>query len=166
MQFSLQGNVALNKSFNLINNAVLESESLTQSYNGSVRSSFREWPNFEVGYRLTVNNYDNGGREQTFFTQRPYANVDINFLKDFTLSAEWDYYNYSNEENTVENTYSFFNANLYYQKGDSPWEFRIQANNILDTEFTNNDSFSDQFNTTSQYFVLPRIMMLVIKYDL
>tara|TARA_R110002072_G_scaffold14272_2_gene59315 strand:+ start:4182 stop:6911 length:2730 start_codon:yes stop_codon:yes gene_type:complete len=166
LQFSLQGNVALNKSFNLINNAVLESESLTQSYNGSVRSSFREWPNFEVGYRLTVNNYDNGGREQTFFTQRPYANVDINFLKDFTLSAEWDYYNYSNEENTVENTYSFFNANLYYQKGDSPWEFRIQANNILDTEFTNNDSFSDQFNTTSQYFVLPRIMMLVIKYDL
>lgn len=166
LQFNLQGNFALNKFNNLINNQILESESITQSYRGSVRSSFREWPNFEVGYRLTVNNYDNGGNEQIFYTQRPYANVDINFLKDFTLSAEWDYYNYSNDERTVENTYSFFNANLYYQKGDSPWEFRIQADNILDTEFTNNDSFSDQFNTTSQYFVLPRIMMLVIKYDL
>ncbi|MAM30191.1 MAG: TonB-dependent receptor [Flavobacteriaceae bacterium] len=166
LQFSLQGNVALNKSFNLINNAVLESESLTQSYNGSVRSSFREWPNFEVGYRLTVNNYDNGGREQTFYTQRPYANVDINFLKDFTLSAEWDYYNYTDDAKTIDNTFSFLNANLYYQKGDSPWEFRIQADNILNTEFTNQDSFNEQFNTTSQYFVLPRIMMLVIKYDL
>ncbi|QIE60247.1 TonB-dependent receptor [Rasiella rasia] len=166
LQFNLQGNFALNKFNNLINNQILESESITQSYRGSVRSSFREWPNFEVGYRLTVNNYDNGGNAQIFYTQRPYANVDINFLKDFTLSAEWDYYNYSNDERTVENTYSFFNANLYYQKGDSPWEFRIQADNILDTEFTNNDSFSDQFNTTSQYFVLPRIMMLVIKYDL
>ncbi|HIB49309.1 MAG TPA: TonB-dependent receptor [Flavobacteriaceae bacterium] len=166
LQFSLQGNVALNKSFNLINNAVLESESLTQSYNGSVRSSFREWPNFEVGYRLTVNNYDNGGREQTFYTQRPYANVDINFLKDFTLSAEWDYYNYTDDAKTIDNTFSFLNANLYYQKGDSPWEFRIQADNILNTEFTNQDSFNEQFNTTSQYFVLPRILMLVIKYDL
>ncbi|MDX1462596.1 MAG: outer membrane beta-barrel protein, partial [Marinirhabdus sp.] len=166
LQFNLQANVSLSKSNNLINDQILRSESVTQGYTGSVRSSFREWPNFEVGYRLNLNNYDNGGREQTFTTQRPYANVDINFLKDFTLSAEWDYYNYSNEENTVENTYSFFNANLYYQKGESPWEFRIQANNILDTEFTNNDSFNDQFNTTSQYFVLPRILMLVIKYDL
>ena len=166
LQFSLQGNVSWNNAFNVINNQVLESESFTQNYNTSVRSSFRNWPNFEVGYRLTVNNYDNGGREQTFYTQRPYANTDVNFLKDFTLSAEWDFYNYTDDANTIDNTFSFVNANLYYQKGDSPWEFRIQADNLLNTEFTNQDSFSEQFNTTSQYFVLPRILMLVIKYDL
>ena len=166
LQFTLQGNIAWNNAFNVINDQVLESESFTQSYNTSIRSSFREWPNFEVGYRLTVNNYDNGGREQTFYTQRPYANVDINFLKDFTLSAEWDFYNYTDDANTIDNTFSFLNANLYYQKGDSPWEFRIQADNLLNTEFTNQDSFNEQFNTTSQYFVLPRILMLVIKYDL
>jgi hypothetical protein len=131
-----------------------------------VRSNFREWPNFEAGYRLTVNRYDNGGLEQTFYTQRPYANMDINFLKHFSLNAEWDYYKYSNEENTVKNNYSFFNATLYYQKGESPWEFSVQATNILDTEFTNNDSFNEQFSTTSQYFVLPRIVMFVVKYDL
>jgi len=92
--------------------------------------------------------------------------MDLRFLKHFSFNAEWDYYNYSNEENTVDNTYSFFNANLYYQEGESPWEFSIQATNILDTEFTNNDSFNEQFNTTSQYYVLPRILMLVVKYDL
>ena len=166
LQFNLQANASLNTSNNLINDRVLESKSLTQNYRASVRSSFRDWPNFEVGYRLVVNQYDNGGNEQTFYTQRPFANVDINFLKDFTLSAEWDYYNYTNDENTVDNQYSFFNANLYYQQGESPWEFRIQANNILDTDFINNDSFNEQFNTTSQYFVLPRIVMLIVKYDL
>jgi hypothetical protein len=166
IQFNLSGNLSFSKSNNFVNNAVRESTSFTQSYRGSVRSSFREWPNFEVGYRLSVNDYDNGGLESTFYTQRPYVNVDINFLKDFTLSAEWDYYNYTNDANTVDNTYSFVNANLYYQKGDSPWEFRIQADNILDTEFINNDSFNDQFNTTTQYFVLPRILMFIIKYDL
>ncbi len=166
LQFSLQANASLSKSNNLINDEIRESESFTQSYQTSVRSSYREWPNFEVGYRLSVNNYNNGGLEQTFYTQRPYANVDINFLKDFTFSAEWDYYNYNDNNNTVENSYSFVNANLYYQKGDSPWEFKIQADNLLNTEFTNQDSFNEQFNTTSQYFVLPRILMLIVKYDL
>lgn len=90
----------------------------------------------------------------------------MRFLKDFTLTADWDYYNYNNDAKTVENKYSFVNANLYYQKGESPWEFQVQATNILDTGFINNDSFNEQFNTTSQYFVLPRIVMFIVKYEL
>ena len=91
---------------------------------------------------------------------------DVNFLKDFTFDAEWDFYDYTDKNDTVENRYSFVNANLYYQKGDSPWEFKLQASNLLNTEFINNDSFNEQFNTTTQYFVLPRILMFVVKYNL
>jgi hypothetical protein len=166
LQINLSGNVSVNKSNNLINDVVRESESFTQNYRGSVRTNFRDWPNFEAGYRLNINQYDNGGLSQTFFTQRPFANVDVRFLKDFTFDAEWDYYNYNNDEKTVENTYSFVNANIYYKKGDSSWEFRVQATNLLNTEFINSDNFSEQFNTTSQYYVLPRILMFVVKYEL
>lgn len=176
IQFSTSANLALNKSNNIIQQRDLEggtleeviqlSESFTQSYRSSLRSSFREWPNFEVGYNIIINDYNNGGLEQKFYTQQPYVNVDVNFLKHFSLSANWDFYNYRNDDRSVENDYSFLNATMYYQKGDSPWEFSIQATNILNNEATNNDSFNDQFNTTSQYFVLPRIMMLVVKYDL
>ncbi|MAP53361.1 MAG: TonB-dependent receptor, partial [Altibacter sp.] len=137
IQFNLTANASLNRSNNLVNDEIRESESFTQNYRGSVRSNFKDWPNFEVGYRLTLNDYDNGGLQQTFRTHRPYINTDINFLKDFTLSAEWDYYNYTNNTNTVENTYSFINADLYYQKGDSNWEFQLQATNLLDTGFIN-----------------------------
>ncbi|MCW9036774.1 carboxypeptidase regulatory-like domain-containing protein [Altibacter sp.] len=166
LQFNLMANASLSRSNNLVNDQVRESESFTQNYRASVRSNFREWPNFEVGYRLTLNDYDNGGLQQTFLTQRPYMNADITFLKDFTLSAEWDYYNYTNDANTVENTYSFINADLYYQKGESSWEFQLQATNLLDTGFINNDSFNEDFNTTSQYFVLPRILMFIVRYEL
>jgi hypothetical protein len=166
LQFNLNANVALNTSNNQINSEIRESESFTQNYSASVRSSFREWPNFEVGYRMNINEYDNGGLEQTFYTQRPFANVDINFLKYFSFSAEWDYYRYTNDANTIENTYSFVNADLFFKKDDSAWEFQLQVDNVLDTEFINNDSFNEQFNTTSQYFVLPRIMMLVVRYEL
>ncbi|MAN59236.1 MAG: TonB-dependent receptor [Flavobacteriaceae bacterium] len=166
LQFSLNANLSLNKSNNLINDAIRESESFTQNYRASVRSSFREWPNFEAGYRVTINDYDNGGLQQTFYTQRPFASVDVNFLKHFSFSAEWDYYDYTNEANTVENNYSFVNADLFYKNGDSPWEFKLQVDNVLNTEFINNDSFNEQFNTTTQYFVLPRIMMLIVRYEL
>lgn len=166
LQFNLNANATFSKTNSVVNEEIRESESLTQGYRASVRSNFREWPNFEVGYRLTVNSYDNAGLKQTFYTHRPFANLDLRFLKDFSLTAEWDLYNYTNDRKTVENKYSFVNANLYYKKGESPWEFRIQANNILDTGFINNDSFNEQYNTTSQYFVLPRILMFIVKYDL
>ncbi|MBX2829196.1 MAG: carboxypeptidase-like regulatory domain-containing protein [Flavobacteriaceae bacterium] len=166
LQFNGNVNVNYSTSYNIFNDLVQKSESFTQNYRGSVRSTFREWPNFEIGYGYTVNNYDNGGLEQTFFTHRPFANVDISFLKHFYLNAEWDFYNYTDKADTIENEYSFVNAKLYFQKGESPWELSVQATNILNTEFTNSDSFNDQFNTTNQYFVLPRIVMLVVKYDL
>ena len=166
IELAANANVSLSTSNNIINEEIRQSESLTQSYRVSARSSFREWPNFEVGYNLSINNYDNGGLEQVFYTQRPYINTDINFLKHFSLSTTWDLYNYTNKANTIENKYSFLNGTLYYQQGDSPWEFSIQATNILNTEATNTDSFNEEYNTTSQYFVLPRIMMFVVKYDL
>jgi hypothetical protein len=166
VQFKLDAAVFLTKTNNTINNEIRESQSLTQNYNASAQSNFKSFPNFEVGYRFVKNDYDNGGSKQVFFTNRPYANVNLRFLKDFNLFAEWDYYKYTNDAKTVENSYSFFNANLYYKHGESPWEFSVQATNILDTKSINNDNFNDLYNTTSQYFVMPRILMFVIKYDL
>jgi len=165
-QFRLNANLSYSKSNNMINSQITESNSFTQSYTGSVITNFSEWPNFEVGYGKTINQYDNGGYVQTYFTDRPFANVDVRFLKHFTLIAEWNYYNYTNDSRTIDNNYSFFNADLYYRKGKSPWEFKIQATNILDTKFINTDNFSDDYNSTTQYFVLPRILMFVVKYDL
>lgn len=166
IQFKVDASVFVSKTNNTTNGEIRESQNFTQNYNASFQSNFKTFPNFEVGYRYIKNDYDNGGAKQVFFTNRPYANVNVRFLKDFNLFAEWDYYNYTNEEKTVKNKYSFFNANLYYKHGQSPWEFSIKATNILDTKSINNDSYSDQFNITSQYFVLPRIVMFVVKYDL
>ncbi len=168
IQYKLDASVFISTTNNKTNNEIRKSQSFTQNYDASAQTNFKTFPNFEVGYRFTKNDYDNGGSKQIFFTHRPYTNANIRFLKDFNLTAEWDYYKYTNDAKTVENSYSFFNANLYYKKGENPWEFSIQASNILDTQSINNDSFNDQFNTTStsQYFVMPRIVMFVVKYDL
>lgn len=127
---------------------------------------FGNGPILKWAITLLLNDYDNGGLQQTFYTQRPFVNVDINFLKSFYLTANWNFYKYSDAAQTIENKYSFLNGTLYFQEGDSPWEFSLQATNVLNTQFTNSDRFSDEFNTTSQYYVLPRIVLFVVKYNL
>ncbi len=166
MQYSLNGNFSWSSFNNIINDQVTVSESFTQNYRTSARSNFKEFPNFEVGYNFTLNDYDNGGIKSQFFTHRPFANIEFNFLKDFTFKADWSYYDYSNKENTIKNNYSFLSADLYYQKKDSKWEYRIQATNLLDVQTINQDSFNETFSTSSFYSVMPRIVMLTVKYDL
>ncbi|MCR9181435.1 MAG: TonB-dependent receptor family protein [Flavobacteriaceae bacterium] len=166
MQYSLNGNFSWSSFNNIVNENVTNSESFTQNYRTSARSNFKEFPNFEVGYNLIINEYDNGGVSSQFFTHRPFANIEFNFLKDFTFKADWSYYDYSNKDNTIQNNYSFLSADLYYQKKDSKWEYRIQATNLLDVQTINQDSFNETFSTTSFYSVMPRIVMLTVKYDL
>lgn len=166
MQYSINGNFNWSRFNNIVNQNITTSESFTQNYRVSARSNFKEFPNFEAGYNVIINEYDNGGIQSTFFTHRPFANIEFNFLKDFTFKAEWSYYDYSNEDNTIKNNYSFLSADLYYQKKDSKWEYRIQATNLLDVQTINQDSFNETFNTTSFYSVMPRIVMLTVKYDL
>ncbi|MGK0386280.1 MAG: hypothetical protein ACI849_000889 [Patiriisocius sp.] len=163
-QFGFNANLFWSNAYNAFEAEIRESASFTQDYKASVQTNFRDWPNFELGYRLVLNDYENGQGTQKFTTNRPYANVDVTFLKDFQLSAEWDFYDYSDDANTIENRYSFFNADLYYQKGESPWEFSVKATNILNTGSINNDSFNDQYSSTTAYLVLPRILMFVVKY--
>ena len=166
IEYRLNATVSYSELFSRVNEALQESQSLTQNYRLSARSSFQDWPNFEVGYNWTRNQYNNGRVDQLFFTQRPFFSLDVNFLKSFYWTMNWDFYDYRNEQNTVQNNYSFLNSTLYYQKQDSPWEFSIQGTNLTNNQATNTDSFTEQFNTTSQYIVLPRIIMFVVKYDL
>ena len=166
IEYRLNANLNLSELYNTVNDQIQESRSFTQNYRASARSSFKDFPNFEIGYNWNRNDYNNGRAAQVFFTKRPYINMDVTFLKSFFWTMNWDFYDYSDAENTVSNNYSFLNSTLYFQKEDSHWEFSIQGTNLLNNKDTNTDSFSEEFNTTSQYLVLPRIVMLVVKYDL
>jgi hypothetical protein len=167
---NLSASVSYSKLNSLVANGAdfinTESENFTQNYQASVESNFKIPLNFEVGYNRLINNYNNGGRDNTFYTDRPFVNAQVDFLKGFTFEADWSYYNYTNKEDTVSNEYSFVGASLFYRQKDSPWEFRLDGTNLLDVESLNNDSFTENYNTTSQYFVQPRILMASIKYNL
>ncbi len=149
---------------NIVNDVQIRSKSLLHNYQASIATKFKNAPNFEVGYQKSFSEYSNTGST----TDRPFGNFEIGFLKNFILTADYSYYNYRNDENTVKNTYSFLNANLYYEQEDSKWEFKISATNLTDNNSINSDSYNEiiDSNTTSLYFIQPRLWMFSIKYNL
>jgi len=149
---------------NIVNDEAIKSKNFSHSYQTSVATKFKSAPNFEVGYNLSFSKYAETGS----VTNRPFANMEIAFLKRFILTADYSYYNYQNEEKTYKNKYSFLNANLYYQKQDSKWEFKFTAKNITDNKSINTDSYNEisDSNSNSLYFIQPRLWMFSVKYNI
>ena len=163
---SVRGNVGWSTTNNLIDGQQRMSNSFTQNYTGALSTNFKNAPNLELGYRYTINNYENGNLETTFYTSRPYARFDASFLKSFIFNVDYDFYNYTDKDNTIDNTYSFLESTLTYQKQGSRWEYGIKGTNLLNTTTLNRDSTNDLFFTTQVYYVQPRYLLLSLKYDL
>jgi len=153
---------------NIVNNEDRNTENLTQNYTTSAESNFKGPFNFEVGYNYTSTNSDNGTTDRTFFTNRPFANAEVNFLDGFTFGLDWSLYDYddNDDETDLQNNYSFLEANLYYQKPDSKWEFRIQATNLLDVDVISSNNVSDLVISNTEFFVQPRIALFSARYSL
>ncbi|MDP6921766.1 MAG: carboxypeptidase-like regulatory domain-containing protein [Lutibacter sp.] len=149
---------------NIVNDQPVKARSLSHNYQASLATKFKDAPNIELGYQKSFSTYSNTGST----TDRPFANIEVGFLKDFILTADYSYYHYRNEEETLRNRYAFLNANLYYQQEDSPWEFKVSGTNLTDNTSINTDSYQQlsDSNTTTEYFVQPRLWLLSVKYTL
>jgi hypothetical protein len=162
---SLGGAFNYSKFNQIVNDERSINESFTQSYRTRVSTNFRKGPNFEVGYNLSINDYEQGVGRNKFYTHSPFANMDVYFLKGFMFKADYSYFNYRNETETINN-YSFLDASLAYQKKDSKWEYTIGVTNILDTQSLNQDNSTVGRISTSEYFIQPRYAVFSVKYDL
>jgi hypothetical protein len=160
---SLNTRLAWSK-FNNIQNATLTvRESFTQSHTITASTNYKNLPNLELGYSLTVNDYNN----TKFYTDKPFVKLDYYFLKSFSIVSEYEFYHYYNGDKTVNNEYDFLSASLIYQKTkESKMEYKIAATNLLNTTSLNDDSFSQFSTRTSQYIVQPRYIIFSLKYNL
>jgi len=149
--------------FNNIQNAeAIMTESFTQNYTLKVATNYKALPNIEMGYTVTINDYNNA----TFYTDKPFARLDYYFLKSFSFVADYEFYHYYNSSKTINNEYDFLTASLIYQKKDSKWEYKVAATNLLNTTSLNDDGFTQFSTRTSQYTVQPRYILLSLKYNI
>ena len=137
-------------------------ESFSQTYRGSLGTQFKELPNIEFGYSLTLNDYQN----TTFKTKQPFVKLDYFFLESFSLTADYNNYNYSNSTGTINNKYEFLNSSFSYRKKDQKMEYTLAVTNLLNTKTLNDDSFNQTGFSSSQYLVQPRYVIFTLKYNL
>ena len=166
LQGSVRGSFAYTKFNQLINDIVSVNENYNQTYTTSIRSNFLEAPNFEVSYRYSIQDSDQGSTRTKFYTNAPTIEFDALIFKKLTFKTDYTYSNLRNEDETI-NSFDLWNASLAYRKtNDSKWEYELKATNLLDTATrnqTNNGTFSV---STSQYYIQPRFLTLRVIYNL
>lgn len=161
---NLKAKLSLSNSYNTTETNIIKSEETKQIYTTSVSSNYKKWPNFEIGYTKTLNDYQLDTTKSNFLTDNFFSNVKYAFLPGFQLNIDYNYYNYSNKVQSL-NTYSFLDSSISYQKKESKWEYQIAATNVLNTSSINENKLSDSFTSTSNYLVQPRYITISLKYN-
>jgi len=142
-----------------------EFTSVSQSFRTKLSTNFRDAPNFDIGYKVSINNANRGGNDNKFITHSPYVNVDAYFLKSFIFTSKFTYNKYGTDAVTI-NTYSFWDADLTYQKENSKWEYKAEVTNILNTKSLNQNNNTLIGSSTSSYRIQPRYLVFSLKYNL
>jgi len=164
---TLGGNFSYVKFNQFINTQRSVNENYSQSYRARLSSNFREAPNFEVGYRYTVQDNDQGQTRTKFFTNAPSVSFDALLFKTMTFKTEYTYNKFRDDNNFIDNTFEFWDASLAYRKDkDSKWEFEAKATNLLDTKAQSQSSSSNLSTSSSQYFIQPRFVTFRVRYSL
>ncbi|AEV33120.1 hypothetical protein Oweho_2146 [Owenweeksia hongkongensis DSM 17368] len=159
-------NVALSDINNQVNGEANESESVTQNYSAGLSTNFKKAPNLDLTYSLIYNDYTGAGVSNSFVTHSPSIEVEAAFWNGFTFRADYTYNLYKAGGGLGTSEYDFLNAGLYYLLNDGPWEFSIRSLNLLGEEIIRQDAFNDFFVSTTRYNVLPRYVLVGVKFGI
>ena len=166
---NFKGGLNVNFNFSDFNNEIngtpTESSNFTQRYMANIATNFRDKPNIEIGYSISLRDYKTGAVQTKFFTDSPYVRVDAYFLKGFVFNSKYTYNYYRNQDQTL-NEYRFLEAEFSYNRQGSKWEFGVKATNILNDTEINRDSFNQFSFTTNSYIIQPRFIVFKVNYDL
>ncbi|WP_231961647.1 carboxypeptidase-like regulatory domain-containing protein [Urechidicola croceus] len=149
-----------------IDNIRNKNKNNTSSFEMSAKTLYDDFPTIEIGYKRSLGKYVSGNTNSKFTTNEPFINIDYDFLKGFIFSFDYRKYNYENKEFNQENKYELGNATLSYRKENSAWSFKLDAKNIFDVKFKNQNSFSSYIISDTKTYIMPRIIMLSLGYNL
>ncbi|TWO33497.1 TonB-dependent receptor [Seonamhaeicola sediminis] len=162
----VSGNFDYSKFNQFINNRRSINKNYTYTYRTGLSTNFREAPNFEISYRHSIQDNNQGENKTTFFTRAPSIEFDALIFKKFTFKTDYSYNNFSNEDITI-NSFEFWNASLAYKKDqDSKWELELRATNLLDTQSQNRSNIGNVSVSEVEYFIQPRFVTFRLRYEL
>ncbi len=166
LKYGLTTNFNASKSSQQINRVNQKYKNITGSYKISAKTINQRYPVIELGFEQSVGNYGTDISTFNFVTQEPFVSLDYDFLKKFVFSFDYKYFNYVNKTANINNNFSLSNASFAYVPKDSPWNLELSIQNLFDIKFKNENSFDVFIVSDQNTFILPRIAILSLTYQL
>ncbi|SEE06589.1 CarboxypepD_reg-like domain-containing protein [Tenacibaculum sp. MAR_2010_89] len=166
IRYKLSGDYINSNYIQDINNVIVKNESNNYSFDIGLETLFDKLPLINIGFRKSIGTYKSSNITSKFSANEPYVDIDYDFLNAFKLTFDYSYYDYKNQTESQSNRYSITNASIFYQKEDSPWNFKITAQNLTDETFKQSNSFSDYLISDTRTYIMPRIILFGIGYKL
>ena len=137
-------------------------ENVNHGYNLAFATQFKKYPNVDLGYRINFSEQ----AANRFTTQTPTVKLNYYFLNGLNVNWDYAFNRFKNEKTGLANDFKIMTASLNYIKKDAKFEYRIQANNLLNTRSRLNNSFSVNGFNANENIILPRFVTFVVKYNL
>jgi hypothetical protein len=166
IRYKLRSNFRYSDFYQILNEETNLNSSKSISSTASAETFFKNYPNIEIGYTKDFNNYRSSNITNNFENDNFFVNVQYDFLNDFIFKADYAFDSYHKKRSNTKNTFDTANASLFYQIEDSAWGFEINASNIFNTTFKQQNSFNSFLISDSKTFILPRIIMFKVAYKL
>ncbi len=166
LKYKLRGSVSSAKYLQETDAIITTNTSKNYSYELGIETLYSKFPTIEIGYKRTIGNFTSNSQASKFITQEPFVTIDYDFLKGFVFSFDYRGSYYENKLQNQKNIYEIANTSLLYQKENSAWSYKITANNLFDTNFKQSNGFSEYLISDTKTYILPRIFMFSIAYNL
>jgi len=149
-----------------INNTSQTNKNNGYNYEFAIETLFDNFPTIEVGFNTEVGKFTSSLNTSKFVTTEPFVTIDYDFLKGFIFNFDYRQSNYQNKTLGQKNVYEIANATLSYKKENSGWSYKITAQNMFNTQFKQSNRFTDYLISDSKTFILPRVVLFSIGYNL
>jgi hypothetical protein len=149
-----------------INNNIQTNTNNNYDYEFGIETLFDDFPTIEVGLKRNIGRFTSSTNTSKFVTTEPFITIDYDFLKGFIFNLDYRKSIYENKDLGQKNTYEIANAMLSYKKENSAWSYKITAQNMFNAQFKQSNRFSDYVISDTKTFILPRIILFSIGYNL
>tara|TARA_R110001632_G_scaffold38339_2_gene96495 strand:- start:23180 stop:25903 length:2724 start_codon:yes stop_codon:yes gene_type:complete len=166
ISLQIGGSASFSNYLQIVNSNILKNTSENYGINTSLKTSFTNFPNIELSYRKSFDNYKTPLSNSKFENDNVDLFLEYDFWKDFIFRLDYRGQKFNNKNVNNQNQNDILNTSLFYQLENSPWSFEVSANNLFNNTFIRNSSFSDFLISDSRTFILPRIILFKLAYKL
>ncbi len=162
--FKVKANYTQTEFKNIINDSDLRAvQTVNYGLGFELRSAFSGIFNYHIGTKWAFNTVEASGIKNSFTDNTSFLDLSfvINDQLDFQLKTERYFFGNINDG---DNTYYFMDLDTRYKVKDSKFSFSLEASNLTNTEEFRTSSINDVSSSTVTYRLLPRYLLLNVKY--